>query len=404
MTQRSDQQRWALDTLLANGGFDVLHPGAEFVLTQFGYDAADFQRVVEPAKAGIMVRDRFGRVAMEVEQKAQYHINRGHITAGRRLYHRASLLYGRAYYSYYSDDPRRLKYQNSCNRCFEEVISHSNHTMERVNIPFEGKTAYGLFEAPQGIKAAPCLILVPGMDMFKEDWHQTIETMVLPKGWAAFAIDGPGQGESLTNGLKVGLDNYESAISKVIDWLIDRPEVDSDNIMLMGVSMGSYWGSRTAARESRLKAVATMMACYGSKHIIFDVAQPSYKANFMYMAGYEDEEKFDELASAMINDDLYGDISCPILMVTGEYDELTRLEDTYEVYEMIKAPKELWVYGEEFHPIGPSSGEWILAALDWLQNSVSNPLEAEYSRKIYITPDGRYDEKVGEPPWWHPPQ
>ena len=75
--------------------------------------------------------------------------------------------------------------------------------------------------------------------MFKEDWHQTIETMVLPKGWAAFAIDGPGQGESLTNGLKVGLDNYESAISKVIDWLIDRPEVDSDNIMLMGVSMGS---------------------------------------------------------------------------------------------------------------------------------------------------------------------
>ena len=51
MTQRSDQQRWALDTLLANGGFDVLHPGAEFVLTQFGYDAADFQRVVEPAKA-----------------------------------------------------------------------------------------------------------------------------------------------------------------------------------------------------------------------------------------------------------------------------------------------------------------------------------------------------------------
>ena len=71
---------------------------------------------------------------------------------------------------------------------------------------------------------------------------------------------------------------------------------------------------------------------------------------------------------------------------------------------MIKAPKELWVYGEEFHPIGPSSGEWLLAALDWLQNSLVNPQGAEYSKKIYITPDGRYDESVGEPPWWHPPQ
>ena len=71
MTRRSEQQRWILDTLLATGGFDVLHPGAEFVLTQFGYDSADFKRVIEPARAGIMVRDRFGRVAMEVEKKAE---------------------------------------------------------------------------------------------------------------------------------------------------------------------------------------------------------------------------------------------------------------------------------------------------------------------------------------------
>lgn len=404
MTRRSEQQRWVLDTLLATGGFDVLHPGAEFVLTQFGYDSADFKRVIEPARAGIMVRDRFGRVAMEVEKKAEYHMSRGHNLAGRRLYHRASLLYGRAYYSYYSDDLRRLRYQNACNRCFDKVISHSNHLIQRVNIPCDGKTAYGLFEAPLDTKSAPCLILVPGMDMFKEDWHHIIETMVLPRSWSAFAIDGPGQGESLTHGLKVGLNNYEAVISKVIDWLIERPEVDPENIMLMGVSMGSYWGARAAAREKRIKSIATMMACYGSKHIIFDVAQPSYKANFMYMAGYDNESKFDELASEMINDELYKDISCPILMVTGEYDELTRLEDTYSVYEIIKAPKELWVYGEEFHPIGPSSGEWQLAALDWLQNTLSNPPGKKYSRKIYITPEGEYDEESGEPPWWNPPQ
>ena len=404
MTQRSEGQRWVLDTLLGTGGFDVLHPGAEFFITQIGYDASDFRRVMDQAQAGIMVRDRFGRVAMELEKKAQHHAAEGHATTARRLYHRAALLYGRAFYSYYSDDPRRGRYQNACNRCFAEVMAATPHTMERVELPFEGKTAYGLFEAPAGAARAPCLVMLPGMDMFKEDWHQTIEQHVLPRGWTAFAFDGPGQGESLTRGLKVGRDNYEAAVSTVIDWLVERPEVDPERLILLGISMGSYWGSRTAAREPRLKAIATMMANYGSKHIIFNVAQPSYKANFMYMAGYDDEDAFDELAAEMINDDLYGDINCPMLMVTGEYDELTRLEDTFSVYDMVNAPKELWVYGEEFHPIGPSSGEWQIAALDWLGKALNGGIGSDHACKLYITREGDYIDGSGEPPWWNPPQ
>lgn len=404
MATKRHGQRWILDALIGVGGWDILHPEVGPFFQQLGYNAADIARVFGQVKASGMIKDGFAAVGAEVEAKAEYWTERGYTTAAASLYNRAALLYGRTYYSYYSDDPRRAKFQNCVTRCFDRVIEQAAHHVERVKVPFEGKHVYGLFEAPKGAKAQPCLILLPGMDMFKEDWHRFISDYVVPRGWTAFAMDGPGQGESLTNGLKVNVDNYEAAASRVIDWLGERPEVDAEQIVLMGTSMGSYWGTRIAATDKRLRACATNMANYGDKHIIFNVAQPNFKSNFMYMAGIEDEDEFDRLAAILVNDDKYPAIECPVLMVTGEYDELTELKDTFAAYDLIKAPKELWVYGSEFHPMGPASNEWLTASFDWLADALTGAFKANYSRKIYITRSGDYREGSGEPPTWNPRQ
>ncbi len=56
-------------------------------------------------------------------------------------------------------------------------------------------------------------------------------------------------------------------------------------------------------------------------------------------------------------------------IVTGEYDELTALEDVFDMYKRIKSPREIWVYANEIHPMGPASAEWLLASLDWLDQA-----------------------------------
>lgn len=402
MPTKRDGQRWILDALLNVGGYDVLHPGIYPVFVQFGYDVADLDRVFDGVQASLMVRDRFGAVGGDLERKADYWAARGFTSTATNLYLRAALIYGRAFYSYYSDDPRRVRYQNCTVRCFNKVIETSPHPVERVELPFQDKTLYGLFESPSGGLNRPCVIMLPGMDMFKEDWHNVIANRIIPRGWNAFALDGPGQGESLTNGLKVSVNNYEEAVATVIDWLSARPEVNADQIVAMGVSMGSYWGTRTAAKEPRLKAVATSMSCYGSKQIIFNIAQTNFKTNFMFMAGYTDEDEFDQLAAEMINDDLYPQITCPTLMVTGEYDELTTLDDTLAAYDTITAPKELWVYGHEFHPIGPVAAEWLNASLEWLAEALAGNIKPGHDRKLYITRSGEYQEGSGEPASWRP--
>ena len=44
-------------------------------------------------------------------------------------------------------------------------------------------------------------------------------------------------------------------------------------------------------------------------------------------------------------------ISCPTLMATGEFDPLSPLEDADAIFNKLNAPKEMWVFEDEFHPI-----------------------------------------------------
>jgi hypothetical protein len=93
-------------------------------------------------------------------------------------------------------------------------------------------------------------------------------------------------------------------------------------------------------------------------------------------------------------------VSAPFLVVAGENDELTTLEATLDIYQRVKGPRELWVYEREFHPIGPTSGEWLPATLDWLGAALAGRGPPIAGRQIFITKDGRYLEGDGLPPWW----
>ena len=44
-----------------------------------------------------------------------------------------------------------------------------------------------------------------------------------------------------------------------------------------------------------------------------------------------------------------GNIKCPVLLTTGEYDARSPVELVYKFYDNIKGPKELWVYEDTYH-------------------------------------------------------
>lgn len=238
--------------------------------------------------------------------------------------------------------------------------------------------------------------------MIKEDYIYAAERYYTSRGIVALSIEGPGQGETRANGLTVDLTNYERAISRYIDHLASLPQVDPTRIGMFGISMSGYWGSRAAATDPRLSALAAFEAVTGDFTTIFERAQPTFKNNYMYMAGYTGEDAFDrDLAAHMPLGDLVKDITCPVLYGIGEFDELTQLEQALASYEKVRAPKEMRVYEDEFHPLGGTAAEVFRFGAEWLERALNGELR-EPGRDVrhYVHRDGRTTDHTANPTWW----
>ncbi len=399
---RGTQQSWVMDSFLSGAGWSVLHPEAEGIFEELGYDHTDIARVFSRVKAAKMFPKAWSVTAAEVESKARNLEERGLTLTARDLYRRAAQLYGRAQYGYFFDHPLKTHFHGLMVSCYKRCASLNPTPIKRVELTAEGKTVYGVFHATGKTGKTPAVLLIPGMDMFKEDWHTTAQNYYLPRGIAAFALDGPGQGETLLHGYKVTATNYTHAIRAAVDWLQQQPEVDGDTLVAYGISMGSYWGTLAAASDHRLKAVATQLGCYGDMEVIFNQAQPNFKANFMYMAGYTDETKFDdEVTSKMHSREAAPRIRCPFLMAHGEFDELTPLVEAFKTYALLKCPKEIWIYDNEFHPLGGVANELIGGGADWLVKMLRGDYEPNMDTRLWIGRDGKIVKGDYRPPWWN---
>ena len=121
----------------------------------------------------------------------------------------------------------------------------------------------------------------------------------------------------------------------------------------------------------------------------------------MYMAGIHDEEEFDEFASQMVLDDVAGEVTCPALQVTGEYDPLAPLETVLPIYEMVSGPKELWVIENDFHnPRNrPNFGgiDFFGYLADWLNDALAGKFGPDHKREILVpehAPGGPYVDQL----------
>lgn len=122
----------------------------------------------------------------------------------------------------------------------------------------------------------------------------------------------------------------------------------------------------------------------------------------MYMAGIHDEDAFDEMAARMTLDGWAEQITCPTLMVTGEYDPLSPLDQAYQVYEKVSGPKEIWVVEDAFHPLRNEehfariNPDTFLA--DWLRDAFSGKAPREPDRRVLVcgnSGEGPYGDSVG---------
>lgn len=402
MSKRAGEQGWVLGNLIGFGGLEVLHPESRGLDIALGYDHGDLELLHERVKHGIQLRKAWVDVANIVERRAQYYRDAGFSRTAHDLYRRAALLWSHAQYTFFEDDERKRRFYDCSRHCVDQMVAGSRNPIERLRVDTANGPIFAHLHLPAEVdRPTPVVILLPGMDMTKEDYLKVAQEFYADRGMVAVAVDGPGQGETRLNGHVVDVNNYEAGISALLDIVLAREEVDQDRVGVWGMSMGSYWALRCAATDPRIKAAATGLGCYGNIDIVFETGHPSFKTNFMYMAGYDDEEAFDtEIATNMHLRELSDRIACPVFLGFGEFDEISRIEDTLSLYRSLTCPKELCVFGQEFHPLGGVAPELIAYGAEWCAKilDAGKPRQTDLERYMdrWLPPI----EGSAEPSWW----
>jgi len=386
--KRFREQRWLLDSVIQTVGVDWDQGRTSRLLSNLGMSAqADVAEVRSRVTKFRDIARAFEKVARRREEMAGRAEEQDHRVTARANYFMAALYYVNAQWPIFEDDnPLKLSLAEKQNRCYDKYIEYADHRIERIEIPFEDRSVPALLHFPRvPVRPSPCVVCIPGMDSVKEE-APLYGDPFLERGLATLRIDGPGQGESNLRKIRVTEGNYAEAGKNAVDRLMVRNDIDTARLALYGVSMGSYWGFRTAAREHRFKAVALSGTCLEpGMDSIFNAASPTFKLNYMYMAGYEDEDAFNVFAEKLDVRGLEGELKAPFLLVAGEDDELCPIECTHAVFDQVPGPKRLVVYEGERHSIRNPNYRNMIA--DWISDRLDDrPMESE---KVYVEASGQ---------------
>jgi esterase FrsA len=245
--------------------------------------------------------------------------------------------------------------QRSYAKAIEAFLAHAKFwdpPLEVVHIPFEGAEIIGYLRLPRNTNGpAPIVIAVNGLDSRKEDLTESFSA-ILPFGVGFIAVDGPGTGQAPIKASPTA----ERMLSRVIDYLYTRPEVDKTRIAFHGVSWGAYWGTKMAVVErDRLKAVSVQSpptdvfftrdflthSLLGNREYLFDQIPA-------LMAIFDNANTVDDVAAmfekmSLVRQGILGKPTTPMLVIGGVKDTQVPISDLYELMSAGDVPKEAWI-------------------------------------------------------------
>jgi 2,6-dihydroxypseudooxynicotine hydrolase len=310
--------------------------------------------------------DYWAKLSRHYEPIGREAIAEGHHVSGGRWLWLASMCSQYAQFIWFHDAERREPEQRRKAELFRDAAPYLVPPAQRVELPFEATTITAYLRLPEHADGrVPCVVLLGGLESTKEESH-LFENLLLERGMATFAFDGPGQGEMYPD-VKL-VPDFHRYTSAVVDHLVERPEIDADRLAVLGRSLGGYYSLQSAAADARLKA----SVCWGGTFDLsdFDIMPPHIARGFLYVAGYtaaQVDEGREYLQSAIDLTVLAPELRCPTLIMNGKLDAIFsgRQFPKYERH-LVNAPVEYYVEDEGihcahnlWHVVRPRMADWL---------------------------------------------
>lgn len=394
---RFTDQRWLLDMVI-----DLYGPNWD--QGRLGYYAApcspDHKAAILGLQGKIKKLDDFTRefvkVARFFELRGKNHVAEGRSRSASDDLFAASILYGAAQWPIFERSELFSALDRKKVECYQGYAAGADHHVEAVEVPYQGRSVPGWFHLPPGYTAGsaaslPCVVQVSGMDAFKELSLFGSGDRYLSRGMAVLVIDGPGQGTCLDREIWYDPQTYGEVGVAAYEAVAARPEIDPERVMVWGLSQGSFWATQMAAAESRYAGCCVMYTCFDpGNQAMFLTQSPTFRRRFMFMTGVDSVAALEKVAENMDVRPLSASLTMPYLVIAGEDDPLTDLEQTYQHLNAVPGPRELMLYtGEDHAPVTRSSGQLgpnhMVYAADWCADrAAGKPLESTHVVVDYL--------------------
>ena len=315
--------------------------------------------------------------------------------AAGESYFIAALLYGSAKWPIFAHTPENDRLGEKKIECYTRYVQYANHEIRRVGIPFQGSAIPAWLHLPNipfsqissnGNRGQlPCVMSIPGMDSFKETGGPSTATACWSGALPCWLLTAPARKRPCPGA---------STSPPPTGWTPAGPSwtgCGRSRSWTRTVSPSGatawvpFWGTQVASIDDRIKGCAVQAVCHEpGMNTIFNVASPTFKLRFMYMAGYEDEDEFDRFAETMTLEGVGEKVTCPYLVLAGEDDHLSPIEYTYQLMDTVRAPKQLVLYEGADHGLGGSSSADLgpnpaTLAADWLKDRLDGkPMESQH--------------------------
>lgn len=227
------------------------------------YGGADFGEIVAVARA---VGDGDNRAFYNawvdagdrLVERAKAALAAGKRQTARDAFLRASCHYASSYRPLFGApvDPLLVAAFRKQIDSFNEGLALDDAPVAPLRIPFEDTSLPAYFLPAEGRagEVRPLMILTNGYDATVTDMYFASAVAASRRGYHCLFFDGPGQGEMLfEHGMHIRPD-WENVVTPVVDFALQREDVDPKRIALMGWSFGGYLAPRAASGERRLAA------------------------------------------------------------------------------------------------------------------------------------------------------
>lgn len=220
--------------------------------------------------------------------------------------------------------------QSSCERFTKEIRIENN-----------SRSIYGVLSRPEyGNGKQPVVIIAHGFNGthgFGRNYFETLNNL----GYQCFTFDfpcGSVNSRSNNNTMEMSILDQQSDLEAIVRYFKSRPDVDADNIVLIGESQGGLVAALTAAHVS--KDIRRLILVYPALCI-----PAQWNKRYPQLSGIPDTTRiwnvplgrrfFTELRDMDVFN-VIGKFKKPVLIIQGDADAIVSLEDSRRAFKIYK--------------------------------------------------------------------